>query len=219
MFHNNFTINQLSNYFRTTAIITTSCLLAISIQNYYLPNFTTLELIIENISNANLFASAIIVILTMLWYLSKTHHNFIKKHISITHFISVIIAIFFFLLLIVSHHLEISFIQFYEKRSITNHHLKTIYLFILIIIMFLFEIYDLINNENRAKKEFIKKFLSSKINEYLAICTLLLGLFYLGKAESLILWNQSIWLYIILYIFMIILCIMINYSYNKNLKI
>lgn len=231
MIQNLCTNEKLSTYFKNATIIHIICLLAIIIQGRYAENYFILEKMINYISNLNLFFMIFIVILKILLLILSHHKKTMSQYKFFMLMINFFITISLLWLLVINHHIEDQFIEFYSKASIAPHHSITIiYILLFIFIILLFDLYKVIQSNDTKDFKSIKSITFTIfyifISQYLIIIASLIGLIHfkiLNKFAKLTIKKTYamclLYFHLFIYLFIIVSTIaVVYYMYNRYHK-
>lgn len=136
MFHNRLTYQQLSDFFHITTFIGLVNLLCKVLLIYYVPDATRLRIIIDNITNATLFTTTVIIVGLAIKFFLKDYKSFTRKHKVLALSIMACIATFIIWIVITN-----KILKFYLFALKDMHDQKVVYVFIFIICMLIFDSY------------------------------------------------------------------------------
>lgn len=190
MIHRFYTHEQLSFFFRIANIMNVMCLLSKLMYFRYIPTYTAIGVIIDNFDNVSLFMTCLIIVSQFLRLFIKNHPNLIQ-HRLITLTITLIISMFFILVLVFNNDMQDSTVEYYSTASIAPHHkLKIIILLIFIFIMLCINLYHAAQkNENKINNSSIKSNIFGGVKlffiEFIVFSVSLTGIFHLHEFQGL----------------------------------
>lgn len=156
-----FTNKQLSYFFQIAIIINLIGLLSDVIVYRYLPDYTILKLLNENLSNLSIFVVCFIIVSQTLFIFIQKYKQFVSSYKLAALTIELFITIFLSWLLIIDNDTQENFIIYCSSTSRTNSSYILIFGLIIIFSYLLYQFYQTLIKPDHINKTSVREMIRS----------------------------------------------------------